>query len=97
MPWKPKSISALFSPYPVLEILLFLILRTRLYCNKFITQPSCVPDFDITEISQPEIIIVGSVQVPMPDKFFLHGDNQVLKRHFVGAGRGLPLNILHDS
>jgi len=38
----------------------------------FITQPSCVVDFRLTEICQMEMICIGGVPV--------------LKRHFGGAG-----------
>jgi len=38
----------------------------------FITQPSCVVDFRLTEICYVEMICIGSVPV--------------LKRHFGGAG-----------
>jgi len=53
-------------------ILQNLILRTRLCGTGFITQPSCVFDFRLTEICQPEMICIGGVPV--------------LKRHFGGAG-----------
>ena len=47
-----------------------LILRTRLCGTMFITQPSCL--FDFQRICQPEMICIGGVPV--------------LKRHFGGAG-----------
>jgi len=53
-------------------ILQNLILRTRLCCAGFITQPSCVLDFNLTEICQTEMICIGGVPG--------------LKRHFSGAG-----------
>jgi len=53
-------------------ILQNLILRTRLFGTMFITQPSCVFHFRLTEICQAEMICIGGVPV--------------LKRHFGGAG-----------
>jgi len=53
-------------------ILQNLILRTRLCGTMFITQPSCVADFQLTEICQAEMIWIGGLPV--------------LKRHFGGAG-----------
>jgi len=49
-----------------------LILRTRLCGTMFITQPSCVVDFHLTEICEVEMICIAGVPV--------------LKRHFGGAG-----------
>ena len=49
-----------------------LILCTRLFGTKFITHPSCVVDFHLTEICQAEMICIGGVPV--------------LNRHFGGAG-----------
>jgi len=53
-------------------ILQNLILRTRLCGTEFITQPSCVFDFRLTEICHVEMICIGCVPV--------------LNRHFGGAG-----------
>jgi len=53
-------------------ILQNLILRTRLFCTGFITEPSCVVDFRLTEICGAEMICIGG--------------EPVLKRHFGGAG-----------
>jgi len=53
-------------------ILQNLILPTRLCGTGFITQPSCVLDFSMTEICQAEMICIGGVPG--------------LKRHFGRAG-----------
>jgi len=54
------------------RILQNLILRTKFCGTRFVTQPSCVLDFHLTEICQAEMICIGGVPL--------------LNRHLGGAG-----------